>query len=107
MGPAKAKARAVSMNDAEIDAELRDFLTDRAVWPSYAEFVTAGQRRLRELVTKHGGARYWAERVGVAWIERRPGYAPRWTPERVRSELEHSWLAGRCGRHAESSTPPG
>ena len=94
MGSAKAKARAARANDADIEAELRRFLSDRPLWPSYAEFVAAGQRRLRELITKHGGARYWARRVGVAWVERRPGYAPRWTPERVGSELE-AFLAGQ------------
>jgi len=94
MGSRKAKARAARADDVDIEAELRRFLSDRPVWPSYAEFVAAGQRGLRELVTRHGGARYWARRVGVEWVERRPGYAPRWTPERVGSELE-AFLAGR------------
>jgi hypothetical protein len=83
-----------SWADDRIDADLRQFLADRAVWPSYAEFVAAGRAGLRQAITQHGGACMWASRMGVEWVERRPGYAPRWTAKRVRSELE-SFLAGR------------
>jgi hypothetical protein len=80
--------------DEEIDRELRRFLDGRRAWPSYAEFVAGGRRSLREAITRHHGARAWAARVGVDWVERRPGHAPRWTPERVNTELE-AFLAGR------------
>ena len=74
--------------DARIESELRKFLAGRPVWPSYAEFVAGGRGTLREAITKRHGARAWAELIGVEWIERRSGYAPRWTAERVRRELE-------------------
>jgi hypothetical protein len=81
--------------DEEIHAELRRFLAGRRVWPSYAEFVAGDRRALREAITRHDGARTWAARVGVDWVERRPGYAPRWTVERVRAELK-PFLASRA-----------
>jgi hypothetical protein len=80
--------RPSTWTDEDIDAELRRFLADRNYWPSYREFVAAGRGSLRSAITKRGGARAWAARVGVEWVERRPGYAPRWTDPRVRAELE-------------------
>jgi hypothetical protein len=80
--------RATRWTDARIEAELRQFLAGRSVWPSYAEFVAARRSSLREAVTKSHGARAWAARIGVEWVERLPGYAPRWTAERVRQELK-------------------
>jgi hypothetical protein len=80
--------------DEDIDAELRRFLADRRVWPSYNEFVATGRGGLRRAITAHGGARAWASRMGIEWVERLPGYAPRWTVERVRAELE-PFLEGR------------
>jgi hypothetical protein len=46
-------------------------------------------------VTRFGGARLWARRLGLPYPERRPGYAPRWTEERVRPELSE-FLEGSC-----------
>jgi len=80
--------------EERIERELREFLAGREVWPSYREFVQAGRRSVREAVSEHHGARYWARRIGVAWVERPPGYAARWTEERVSRELE-AFLAGR------------
>jgi hypothetical protein len=88
------RARAEPKVEAEIERELRKFLAGREEWPSYREFVAGGRRRLREAVTEHRGARYWAQRVGVRWVKRSPGYAPRWTEELVGKELE-AFLAGR------------
>jgi hypothetical protein len=85
---------AVPWTDARVDAELREFLADRQDWPSYREFVAAGKGRLREEITSRGGERRWARRAGVRWRKRSPGYATRWTEERVRAELEE-FLAGR------------
>ncbi len=82
-----------SWTDARIDAELREFLAGRDEWPSYREFVAAGRARLREAITKRGGQRRWARRVGVRWRERSLGYPTLWTEQRVRSELEE-FLAG-------------
>jgi hypothetical protein len=86
--------RRTSWTEANIDAELRRFLADRRVWPSYAEFVAAGRGGLRRAITRHGGACMWAARVGIEWAERPPGYAPHWTAERVRAELK-TFLANR------------
>jgi hypothetical protein len=36
----------------------------------------------------------WAQRIGIRWVEHPPGYAPRWTTERIHRELEQ-FLAGR------------
>jgi hypothetical protein len=45
-------------------------------------------------VTKHGGPRYWARRLGVPYGRHVPGYRPVWTEERIRAELEQ-FLDGR------------
>ncbi len=88
------KLRRSTWTDEDIDAELRRFLADGTVWPSYREFVAAGRGSLRSAVTRRGGSHAWAARVGIEWVERRPGYAPRWTDARVRAELE-LFLANR------------
>jgi hypothetical protein len=80
--------------DGHIEAELREFLVDREEWPSYREFVAGGRARLREAITRRGGERLWARRLGVRWRKRKPGYPVRWTEKRVRAELEE-FLAGR------------
>jgi len=87
-------SRSTPWTEQRVDAELRAFLADREEWPSYREFVAAGKGRLREEVTKRGGERRWARRVGVRWRKRQPGYATRWTEERLRAELKE-FLAGR------------
>ena len=74
--------------------ELQTFLVGRAEWPSAADFVRAGRRQLRDAVYRFGGSRRWAQELGVAYPERRPGYAVRWTDGRVREELK-VFLAGR------------
>jgi hypothetical protein len=77
-----------------VERDLRRFIGARSEWPSYAEFVANGQRSLRDAITRTGGARTWARRIGVAYPERPPGYAPRWTEQRIHDELA-SFLAGR------------
>jgi hypothetical protein len=74
--------------------ELSDFLAGREEWPSYREFQHAGRKGLRDAVTRLGGARRWARELGVAFVERKPGYATIWTEERIRADLE-TFLAGR------------
>ena len=49
---------------------------------------------MRDEVTRSGGARLWAKRLALPYPERKPGYATRWTEERVRRELEE-FLRGR------------
>jgi hypothetical protein len=74
--------------------ELQTFLAGQAEWPSAADFVRAGRRQLRDAVYRFGGSRRWSHELGVAYPERRPGYAVRWTEARVREELD-VFLAGR------------
>jgi hypothetical protein len=81
-------------SDNEISRELRRFLRGRKEWPSYREFQRAGLRTLRDQVSQQGGARYWAAEIGVRYVERRPGYAPIWTEDRIRRDLRR-YLAGR------------
>ena len=76
-----------------VRAELRDFLAGRDEWPTYAEFARTGQRSLRDAVTHTGGAERWARRMRVRYVKRKPGYAPRWTEDRIRSELRE-FVAG-------------
>ena len=52
------------------------------------DFQRAGRQKLRDEVTKSGGARLWAKRLKLPYPERKPGYAPRWTEDRVRRDLE-------------------
>ena len=77
-----------------IRQELSEFLDGSREWPSYREFQRAGRKGLRDRITKHGGARLWARRMGVRYLERRPGYPSIWTDERIRHELR-AFLRGR------------
>ena len=81
-------------SDERIRDELRPFLEGLAEWPSYRDFQRAGLKALRDSITRRGGARRWAREMGVTYVERRPGYAPIWTEERVRSDLG-AYLARR------------
>jgi hypothetical protein len=78
----------------QLETELRRFLAGRTEWPRYRDFQRAGKKYLRDVVTRQGGAQAWARRLGLAYPIRRPGYARRWTEERVRDELR-TFLAGR------------
>ncbi len=78
----------------QIRRELRRFLRGRSEWPPYREFQRSGLKALRDQVTHTGGARRWAEELGVRYIDHRPGYARIWTEDRIRRELG-GYLAGR------------
>ena len=77
-----------------IRRELEEFLQGATEWPSYRDFQRAGRQKLRDEVTKSGGLRVWAKRLELPYPERKPGYAPRWTEDRVRRDLEE-FLHGR------------
>lgn len=70
-----------------LEVELRKFLGDASVWPTYREFQRRGERGLRDRVTQHGGERYWARRLAIPYGRHVPGYEPVWTEERIRTEL--------------------
>jgi hypothetical protein len=74
--------------ETRIESELHRALRDRDDWPSYAEFVRAGKKALRDAVTRSGGAPAWAPRMGVRYVDRRPGTPVRWTDARIRTELK-------------------
>jgi hypothetical protein len=80
--------------EERVREELRGFLAGREEWPSYREFWNAGRKGLRDAVTRFGGARRWAREFGMTYVERRPGYAPIWTEERIRADLTR-FLTGR------------
>ena len=94
MSSSTAKITVGRWDDSTIEMELRRFLRNQHEWPSYADFVAGGRRGLRDAVTRRHGARYWARRLELQWIERPPGYPPRWTEECVNAELE-AFLSGR------------
>lgn len=96
-GPPRARAKASrpsGWSEERIGEELKEFLAGQPEWPSYRDFQRQGKKALRDAVTRMGGAPYWAERLGVAYVERLPGYAPIWTEERIRADLA-SFLRGR------------
>ena len=73
---------------ARIRRELEEFLDGATEWPSYRAFQRAGRQKLRDQVTRSGGPRVWAKRLKLPYPERKPGYAPVWTEDRVRADLE-------------------
>ena len=73
--------------ETRIRDELQEFLQGATEWPSYRGFQRAGRQKLRDEVTRSGGARLWAKRLKLPYPERKPGYATRWTEERVRRDL--------------------
>ena len=81
-------------SEERVAEELREFLAGRSEWPSYRDFQRQGKKALRDAVTRLGGAPLWAERLGVAYVERPPGYAPIWTDDRIRAGLS-SFLEDR------------
>ncbi len=86
--------RGSGWTDERIRTELRSFLVDRTEWPTYREFERSGLKALRDAVTRAGGARRWARKMGVRFVRHPPGYAPIWTEERIRRDLAE-YLAGR------------
>ena len=94
MTASKVRGSQEPWTDARIRGELTDFLQEATEWPSYRDFQRAGRQKLRDEVTRSGGARLWARRLNLPYPERNPGYATRWTEERVRRDLAE-FLRGR------------
>jgi hypothetical protein len=94
IGRVAAESRTAGWTESRIREELTNFLRGRREWPTYREFQRAGLKALRDQVTRRGGAKRWARRMGVRYVEHRPGYAPIWTDERIRRELA-DYLAGQ------------
>ncbi|HTT31154.1 MAG TPA: hypothetical protein VMG37_22250, partial [Solirubrobacteraceae bacterium] len=93
--PARSAGRRGSgWTEERIREELRSFLADRTEWPTYREFERSGLKALRDAVTRAGGARRWARKMGVRFVRHPPGYAPVWTEKRIRRDLA-KYLARR------------
>ena len=89
-GTRAARCRAGSgsnWTDDRIRDELRQFLGNRTEWPTYRDFQRSGLKRLRDAVTRTGGAEHWAHELGVRFVRHRPGYPTIWTEERIRRDL--------------------
>jgi Arc/MetJ-type ribon-helix-helix transcriptional regulator len=86
--------RGGAWSETWIREQLTEFLANRSVWPTYREFERWGLRSLRDQVTRSGGARRWADAMGVRFVRHRPGYAVVWTEDRIRDELVE-YLVGR------------
>lgn len=80
--------------EASIRSALAEFLDGWRVWPTYDQFVTLGQKGLRDAVTELHGPAWWAREMGLEGGERRPGGVRRWTDERIRETLTE-FLDGR------------
>jgi hypothetical protein len=48
-----------------VERELRKFVGSRADLPTKTGLVAAGQAKLYTALRSHGGATYWAERLGL------------------------------------------
>jgi Fic family protein len=57
--------RPTKWTDAVIEAEVRSFVADRAIWPSPREFRAAGKGTLYAAITKAGGVSRWRRIVGL------------------------------------------
>jgi hypothetical protein len=51
-------------DERRIETELRRFCRRRRRWPTYSDFVAAGQRRLYNAASRRGGIGYWRARLG-------------------------------------------
>ena len=74
--------------DERITVELKRFLGRRSIWPRYAEFAQADQTGLYHAVQRYGGAREWAARMNVRWVERQGRSSEHWSRERIHETLE-------------------
>lgn len=70
-GAADVRSAWPKWTEESVEAALVRFLDGRRDWPRYREFVYAGHKGLYQAVLKHGGSRAWAQRTGVAWVDRR------------------------------------
>jgi hypothetical protein len=79
--------RRSNWTNERIERELLQFLSGKEEWPTYREFQRAGKRELRDAITERGGAEHWARQLGLTFKRHPPGYAKRWTEERIRADL--------------------
>lgn len=52
--------------DERIERELREFVGEASEFPGVAAFKESGNGRLYDAITRNGGARLWARRLGIA-----------------------------------------
>ena len=79
--------RSGAWSEDRIRSELTRYLGPSGVFPSGAQFVRDGERRLLQAVRWYGGTERWASEMGVTFL---PGLGARssWTYDRIRTEIE-------------------
>lgn len=60
-----AKGRPRKWDEARIERELRELIGDSGHFPTVEEFQRSRAFALRSAIQRNGGARFWAEKVGV------------------------------------------
>lgn len=74
-------------SDEQLEAELRELITELGHWPSQAELRACGRLDLLGAMRRRGGVARWAKRLGQP-IPKAGGKRPRkWTDERIEAEL--------------------
>ena len=70
----------MAWTEEQIERELRRFTRRHPRWPRRRDFEAAGQSKLLRAVYRNGGARYWAQRLGLGYpADRRGDPANFWT----------------------------
>jgi hypothetical protein len=90
---APGRGAVVRWSDGRVLAELRAFVSDRAVFPSESDFARAGKRPLLRAAIAHGGLERWAAELGCT--VRTQGRPELWPEERIRRELAPFVANGR------------
>jgi hypothetical protein len=80
-------ARKYGWTDAQIEKRLRAMVADGEVFPTPAQFIQAGERRLYDHVVLRGGGPAWAAQLGIPYGQGNRKRCLLWTEDRVRQEL--------------------
>lgn len=87
--------------DERIRAELEAFIAGTERFPTQAELRAAGYASLSYAITVYGGARHWAEQLGVPLRREQdwPRYSEPYTDELAVADARrviqtHGWLPG-------------
>ena len=83
--------------------ELEEFLDGATEWPSYRDFQRAGRQTLRNQVTRFGGARLWAKRLGSITRNASPDTSPVGPTSAFAQSSPCICAAVACGRAVSSS----
>ena len=98
--------------DDRIRAELSEFCSERATWPSAAEFRAAGRSDLYVAASRYGGIGFWAAELGFPRSERVRAPSRRRAALAIAATLVFALGAGTTGlalrmhRHGGTAAPP-